>query len=106
MHRLHRRRVVIGLLEYLNKKHDGTNRSIREEVEFVLNGQVVKQQYLVSAWTKRRLQAKRGRKRKCKHEAKPVNDDLFKDLKAGLDCVERTARSDWWNWSDISRILF
>ena len=108
MHRLYRRRVVRGLLKYLNEKYDGSKRLIREEVEFVLEDRVVKRQYLVSAWTKRRVKSKKpSRKRKQRRsKATPVNDDLSKDLNAGLDCVERTARSDWWNWSDGSRILF
>ena len=104
MHRLYRRRVVRGLLKYLNKEYDGGNRLVEEFVDLEVDGRKQRRKYFVSGWTCRIGNAKGARKRK--HGTKVANDDLPKDLKAGLDCVERTARSDWWNWSDGSRILF
>ena len=104
MHKLYRRRVVRGLLKYLNSEYDGKTRAVREVVEVKVNGGMKKIHYQVSGWTQRERKPKSSRKRK--HKVKAANDDLLKDLKAGLDCVERTARSDWWNWSDGSRILF
>ena len=104
MHRIYRRRVVRGLLRHLNIEYDGETRMVEEEVELQCGGETVVRKYRVSGWTRRVGKVKRTRKRK--HGVKAANDELRKDLKAGLDCVERAARSDWWNWSDGSRIMF
>ena len=69
-----------------------------------MRGDVIEKRYRVSSWTRR--SRKSGGAKKGKHGIKAANDDLAKDLKAGLDCVERAARSDWWNWNDGSRIMF
>ena len=105
MHRLYRRRVMRGLLKYLNTEYDGKNRMVVEEVKFLSDGVACSRNFRVSGWT-RRVGKKKKNLRKRKQQGSAVNDDLGKDLKAGLDCVERAARSDWWNWSDGSRILF
>jgi len=104
MHRLYRRRVLLGLLKFLNSEYDGKLRVVQDKVVVVVNGETTERKFLVSGWTKRLKTPSNVRKRK--QGGKSANDDLLKDLKAGLDCVERTARSDWWNWSDGSRILF
>ena len=104
MHRLYRPRVVRGLLKYLNSEYDGKHRVVQEEVVVVDDEKECKWKYNVSGWTRRIGTSKSVYKRK--HGGKPANEDLSKDLKAGLNCVESTARLDWWNWSDGSRILF
>ena len=92
MHRLYRRRAVRGLLKYLNSKYDGKLRVVQEKVVVVVNGETCERKFHVSGWTKRSKTPSNVRKRK--QGGKSANDDLLKDLKAGLDCVERTARSD------------
>ena len=106
MHQLYRRRVTRGLLKHLNSEYgtSGGSRFVDEVVKLEVKGVVIEKRYRVSSWTCRSRKSVSSKKRK--HGTKAANDDLAKDLKAGLDCVERAARSDWWNWSDGSRIMF
>ena len=106
MHQLYRQRVTRGLLKHLNSEYgtSGGASFVDEVVKLEVRGVVIEKRYRVSSWTRR--SRKSGGAKKRKHGIKAANDDLAKDLKAGLDCVERAARPDWWNWSDGSRIMF
>jgi hypothetical protein len=104
LHRVYRKRVTRGLLKYLNEEYDKGRRDLEESTSIQTESGTVARKFKVSSWTRQLRGARRRTSRKKRQVT--ADDNLFKDLTAGLDCVERVARSSWWSWDDGSRILF
>ena len=105
-----RRNAFRGFTRYLRLEYDAMNRQswASEEVELVgpLLGKTITVK--APAWAflgKKRLIAVRKRKRR-NDQQRDGEKELCKDLKIGVDALERLNNSSWWGWDDGSTLFF